>query len=268
MVRTGGAGLTNAGSITLTGGNTTVNGNVTNNAGQTIRISYTPATFTGSVTNNGTFKTTSTTSTFAGTFTNNGIFTSDPATQTFGHLVIGQAGSLQGGPGDVFVINGNLTNNSLARGAFDLRSGARITLSAGLHDVTWSAADLGATAAGFDDNFVVGIFELANGAAMDLHGASSAALPGTDASFETNALYVHEFALDGGLAQLTGVQSNGLNIYYDAGLAQNAYLGGATYSLNGGGRLAPVMGVVPEPASAALLGIGVLALSRRRVRGR
>ncbi len=253
--RTGGAGLTNAGSITFTGGQTTVNGNVINNGGQTIRVSYNPATFTGNVINNGTFKTTSTTVTFAGTFTNNGVFSSDPATQHFQDLIIGSTGALQGGVGDVFVINGTLNNQSRANVGFDIAH-AQITLATGAHDFTWSAADRGATVAGYDNNFVVGNFELQIGATLNLLG-----LFATPAA---NALYVHALTLDGGMAQLSSIQSHGLNIYYDGGMAENAYLAWGTYALDGGGLLIAVAGV-PEPSTYAMLlaGAGVLALGFR-----
>jgi autotransporter-associated beta strand protein len=78
---TGGTGLDNHGSISFTGGLTTVNGPVTNENGQMIVVAYSPAIFTGLVTNNGggAFNIISTTATFAGgsngafggTFTNN-----------------------------------------------------------------------------------------------------------------------------------------------------------------------------------------------------
>ena len=248
--RTGGAGLTNAGSITFTGGNTTVNGNVTNNAGQTVRISYNAATFTGNVINNGTFKTTSTTATFAGTFTNNGVFTSDPATQQFQNLNIGAGGALQGGVGDVFVINGQLNNQSLASTSFDIAH-AQLTLSTGVHDFTWSALERGATAAGYANNFVIGTFELQIGATLNLLGAF--------ASGSANALYVHGLSLDGGLAQLASIHSNGLNIYYDGGLAENAYLAWGTYALEGGGSLIAVAGV-PEPGTVGAFIVGAFGL--------
>jgi hypothetical protein len=68
IFRTGGAGLDNNGSVTLSGGTTTVNGPVTNENGKTIVVAYNPAIFTGLVTNNGggTFNIISTTATFAG----------------------------------------------------------------------------------------------------------------------------------------------------------------------------------------------------------
>jgi hypothetical protein len=78
IVRTGGAGLDNHGSITFSGGLTTINGNVTNEDGKNITVAQNPAIFTGLVINgsapgsSATFTTTNATATFAGGFTNNG----------------------------------------------------------------------------------------------------------------------------------------------------------------------------------------------------
>ncbi len=256
VVRTGGAGLTNAGSITFTGGNTTVNGNVTNNVGQTIRISYNPATFTGNVVNNGTFKTTSTTSTFAGTFTNNGVFTSDPATQNFFNLEVTRNGALIGGVGDVFNVTGSLWNRSAQTTLFDLRSAQVSVFGPGVHEIAWSGADLGAVPAGFENNFALGILEIANGAGVSLVDGNEKIAGG--------AIYVTHLQLDGGLSQVAGIRGNGLSIYYDVTNAENGYLGGGTYALEGGGILAPA---VPEPGTSAALALGALgflALARRR----
>jgi hypothetical protein len=238
-------GLTNNGSVTFTGGTTTVNGDVTNASGKSVRILYNPAIFTGNVTNNGTFKTTSTTATFAGTFTNNGTFSSDPATQYFQDLKIGATGALQGGFGDLFVINGNLINSSTQNSAFNI-SGAQLTLANGAHSLTWSGVDLGAGGSGFNNNFAIGIFELGPQAILQMFGG---------------ALYVHEFRLDGGLGELANI-SDSHNIYYDANDPANAYLNDKTYSLNGGGFLVPAsgLGVVPEPGTTALLMLGALAV--------
>jgi hypothetical protein len=235
-------GLTNNGSVTFTGGTTTVNGDVTNASGKTVRILYNPAIFTGNVTNNGTFKTTSTTATFAGTFTNNGTFSSDPATQYFQDLKIGATGALQGGVGDLFVINGNLTNNSTQNSLFNI-SGGQITLASGAHTMAWAGANLGASAAGFTNNFGIGTFELNSGNTLTLTGGT---------------LYVHAFELGGGLSQISSITGNGSNIYYDVNNPANAYLNDGTYSLQGGGVLAPV-NVVPEPGTIALLFAGTMA---------
>lgn len=91
------------------------------------------------------------------------------------------------------------------------------------------------------------------------------------------ALYVRDFMLEDGLAQLALLTGNGLNVYYQIG-GEDAYLEGGTYDLTGGGVLAPItswMGVlsatgasaVPEPTSlAALAGFAAAALLRRRCR--
>lgn len=118
-LRTGGTGLTNNGSLTLTGTNgaltTTINGNVTNNTGKTINIKYNPAIFTGTVVNNAgaTIKTTSTTATFAGGFTNNGIYLSDPSSNIFQADVTAHPDStMSGGVGDQFIFVGGTFANS------------------------------------------------------------------------------------------------------------------------------------------------------------
>ena len=80
------------------------------------------------------------------------------------------------------------------------------------------------------------------------------------------ALYVGALELADGLGQLAAIKGNGMNVYYDASLAANAYLAGQSYSLSGGGLLEPVFGLVPEAGSAGLLGasLGLLVLRRRR----
>jgi autotransporter-associated beta strand protein len=254
--------LGNSGSMSFTGGNTTVNGNVTNNAGATLHVSYNPATFTGNVVNNGTIKTTATTTTFTGSFTNNGAFISDPATQIFQDLTLGTQATLQGGVGDVFVVNGNMVNNSQANTTFDL-SQAKLMFSGGAHGLTWSATNFGAVRSGYNNNFAIGTFELAAGGSLSLTGTLN--VPGA------NALYVHEFVLDGGLVQIGSIQSNGLNIYYDPTDAANGYLGGRTYALAGSGNLmaVPAVAAVPEPRAysmmlAGLALMGFIARRRRR----
>jgi len=105
-IRTG--GLANNGSMTLTGGFSTVNGAVFNSAAKQIKIAYNPALFTGAVTNNGTFKTTSTTVTFSGSYTENGTFISDPSDNYFFDVFLNAPGSWTGGAGDRFFVKGTL----------------------------------------------------------------------------------------------------------------------------------------------------------------
>jgi len=251
---TGSNGLTNNGSVTFTGGSTTVNGDVTNASGKTIKVAYNPATFTGNITNNGIFKTTSATVTFTGSFTNNGLFTSDPATQNFlGDLVIGTNGALQGSVGDIFNVTGNIVNNSTLNSAFDIRAAKLAFTGPGAHQLTWTGADLGSTPTGYTNNFAIGTFVLPTGASLTLLDGN--ATPG-------GALYVSSLDLADGVAQISSITGNGLNIYYDSTLADNAYLGDQTYSLSGGGVVAPV----PEPSSVllfAMASVFATGLSRR-----
>ena len=238
--------FSNTGDLHFTGGTTLVNGSLTNQAGGTLQVSYNPATFTGNVVNQGFIKTTATTVTWTGSFTNNGTYLSDPSTQVFQDITLGTHGALQGGVGDVFVVTRNMVNNSQANTLFDL-SAAKLSFSAGSHNLVWSAANLGATAAGYQNNFAVGSFELASGGSLILSGTGS---PGI------NALYVHGLLLGGGLSQIASIQSGGLNIYYDPGETANAFLHGATYGLAGGGNLMAVA-AVPEPESYALWLAGI-----------
>ena len=247
-------GLTNTGSVHFTGGGTTVNGNVTNAVGASLQASYNPVTFTGNVVNDGLVKTTATTVTFTGSFTNNGTYLSDPATQVFQNLTIGTQGALQGGAGDVFVINGNLVNNSQAKATFDI-SAAKVKFTGGSHGLTWSASNLGSGAAGYQNNFAVGTFELAIGATLTFMGGSA------------SALYVHELLLDGGVSQLASIQSGGASIYYDPMNAANRYLLGKTYALGGAGGML-IAAAVPEPQTYLLFlaGLGWLGWARGKIR--
>jgi hypothetical protein len=110
--------LTNFGTVTLTGtggstfnnGTTIVVGDLDNRAGGTVNIQYNPAIFSGNVTNNGTIKVTNTTVTFAGNYSGK-TYTSDPATNIFqANATITPGGSMTGGVGDRFLINGTFTN--------------------------------------------------------------------------------------------------------------------------------------------------------------
>jgi hypothetical protein len=246
--RTG--GLTNDGTATFTGGVTTVNGDVTNNGH--IVVSQNQATFTGNVTNaaGGIFKTTNTTVTFAATFTNNGGYISDPSTQNFTDLVEGTTGFIQGGPGDIFNVSGNVLNTSTQNTLFDISNGAKLTLQGTVsHNFEWTGADLGPTAAGYTNNFAIGILELQAGGSMSLSDGN--ATPGM-------GVYATILMLDGGLSQIADITGNGFNIYYDPSQSANAYLNDQTYALQDGGFIEPI----PEPGTwrMILAGFGLLLI--------
>ena len=233
--------------MTFSGGTTTINGNLTNQAGHQVRVAYNPAIFTGNVTNNGIFKNTSTTITFAGTYTENGTFISDPADNYFANILIGSAGSWVGGQGDRFILFGDLVGRALLPDKWQTDN-AELHLTGGAnHHLSIMGDDLGIDFSGYDNNFSWGILTLDSTDHLSLDG--------------DGALYVRELVLPNGLSQISNITGNGNTIYYDLGNPANSYLNGQTYSLSGGGQIAPV----PEPASIAFAALlSLLAPVRRR----
>jgi hypothetical protein len=249
-------GLTNNGSMTFTGGVTTVNGAVTNAVGRVLQVSNNTTTFTGQVVNNGKFKNSGATVTFAAGYTENGTYISDPADNYFTDLTVGLHGSLSGSTGDRFIVSGNLVSDSVENRSWQTAAAElRFAGGSGIHNFSINGTDLGATLEGYRDDFAWGTLRL----------AASEHLTLLDSGLPGGALYTGNFVLESGLGQIASINSNGLNIYYDASRATNAYLGQQTYALSGGGFLTPV----PEPgvtallASCVLLGLGRL----RRQRG-
>jgi hypothetical protein len=244
----GTGGLNNNGSVNLTGGVTQLNGSVTNSAGRTLQVAYNPATFTGSVVNNGMLQTINTTVVFAGGFTNNGVLRSDPSTLRFSDLTVGSGGVFSAASGDRFEVSGSFVNLSTQAQAWDTGAASLLFDGVGRQTLVLAGHDVGADPAGYRANFAWGRIELASATGLDIHGAA----PGS-------ALYAGAFVLDGGLPQLTAIHS-AANIYYDPAFADNFYLGGASYAMDGGGLLTPV----PEPSPWALLAAGLLWLTTRR----
>lgn len=239
-------GMTNNGTVNFDGGTMVLTGGVTNTSGAYINVTAATV-FSGPVTNNlgGIVKLTGTNVSWTANFTNNGTYNTDPATSMFSDLAIGVTGVFVGGIGDVISVSGNLLNQSTQNITFDIDASLLVFDGAVSHQFTWPGADLGPDAAGYTDNFAVGIFELAAGASLD---------------FVSGALYVSVLDLDGGLAQADSVTGGG-RIYYDPAAPENAYLAGGTY---GGGIIAPV----PEPtAFAQIASAGALLAGGLRRRG-
>lgn len=244
------AGLTNNGSVTLTGGFTTIHGGVTNAAGRTIEVAHTPALFTGDVVNNGIFKNTGTTVTFAGTYTENGAFISDPADNLFANLVVAESGYLVGGHGDRFLVAGDFLPESMRADAWETSS-AELVMRAGDGERRLAVVgeDRGISAAGYEANFAWRRLVLP-GEGVWLEDGNDT--PG-------GAIYVRELAVN--LSDIDRITGNGLSIYYDVSDPANAYLGGETYALAGGG----VIAAVPEPGVASVvIGLAGVAWGRRR----
>ncbi len=239
-------GLTNNGEITFAGGTSTVNGNVVNAVGKKAQVRYAPAVFTGNFTNNGIFKSTGASVTFTGIYSENGQFISDPAENYFNDVVIGSGGAWSGGVGDRFIVGGDLMNGSSAKEAWETSLAELSFAGGGSHAYAAAGSDVGISFAGYEDNFAWGRLVLGAGDSLALSG---------------DAVYVGVLELKGGLAQIGAVDGSG-NIYYDLREPANAYLGGKSYELAGGGMIA----AVPEAGSVlmCLLAVGGAAMRRRK----
>ncbi len=258
ILRTG--GLTNNDTLTLTGGTTTVNGDVTNNSD--LNIAHDQAIFTGDVVNYGTVKITDTTVTFTGSYTESGLYISDPSDNYFTDLTIEDGGALKGSVGDNWHISNDFINNSLKNETWNTNLAFLefFTGDDSEHDFFLAGADYGAAWEAYTNNFSWGTMSLAAGNILNL-------LDGNDVT--GGALYLRELlgaVISGGsVTNISG--SDGLNIYYLAGLDANAYLGGQTFDLAGGGQL--IATNTPIPGAVWLLASGLVCLIgiRRKTQG-
>ena len=178
------------------------------------------------------------------------------ATAQFGtELNVTVHGALSGSAGARFIVSGDLISDSTESVWWNTTL-AEVNFSggSGSHKFSINGLDLGATTAGYQNDFAWGALRLASGESLTLLDAG---LPG-------GALYTGDLLLEGGIGQISSISSSGLNVYYDSSHGANAYLGSKSYPLTGGGFLIPV----PEPGSAALLSTGALLLAKRRSRKR
>ncbi len=191
----------------------------------------------------GVFKNTGGQITFLDVFVNNGKYISDSGTNFFTTLQVGASGALNGGPGDEFVIQGNLLNASTNAFTFDL-AGSALGFGIGSHTFEFAGADLGLDWSGYSNNFAIGELEIAPGGTVTIEDGNT----GNDGT----ALYVLRFNAD------TQQVTSAFNIYYAPSL--NPELNDEIHALAGGGWLIPV----PEPAAWAWLLLGVGAILRKR----
>ncbi len=262
------AGLTNDSGILLAGGSSTVDGRVTNSSSGNIEVAYGHATFNDDVVNDGLFKTTEASVSFAGNFTNNGTYFRDPSIQSFTSLNMGENGILIGlEQGDIFKVSGDFISAST-------RSMEWNTAMAGLefiygingnaHTMSLTGVDMGAELLGYQNNFAWG--------RMDITGNSLNLLDGNEDNL--GGFYVGGLAgvlideKNGLITNITGI--DGLNLYYLAGLEENAYLDGRNYGLATGGHLMAVTGTpmpTPIPGAVWLMCSGLIGLVglRRRM---
>lgn len=221
----------------------TFNGQVVNPSGQTLEVATLPAVFTGVFINHGIFKSTNTVVAFRRAYTELGSYVSDPSTNYFTDLIVGTGGTLTGGTGDLFVVSGNFYNSSLQNTTWNTAS-AELDFSSGtVHAMSLAGSDMGASSLGYVNNFAWGTLRLSAGQSLVLSDGNGTA---------GAAFYADGLILDGGVAQIASITGNGFNIYYDPYNSANAYLGGMTYSLSGGGAIIPIAAVLKITAITRL----------------
>lgn len=165
-----------------------------------------------------------------GQFVNDGTYISDPADNHFADVMINTRGAFVGGKGDRFFVTGNFRSQSTDNTTWNTRQAQLLFVGDRVHIFDVNGTDLGATAAGYENNFAWDTVTLEKGGRLVLENASQ----GPDA-----ALYLQWFDLEGGIKQIAHIQGNGVDIYYDPTLPEDAYLKDKKYSLRGGGYLLP-----------------------------
>ncbi len=246
--------IVNFETLSADSGTSTLKGAQTYSAGVTVQngatLAFDNATLNANVNNKGTVKVIGSPANFNGNFVNSGTFVSDPTTVQFATFQNDANGIVKAAPGDVYKVTGDFLNFSTQNTAWNT-NGAILEFMGGVdHELRVNGADIGATPAGYINNFAWNELKIDSGDSLTLAGLG-------DTAFYTVAILGAEIVGDT-VQNITG----DFNIYYDASNAANAYLGGLTYNLVGGGKL--IAGAVPEPATLLLAAPALLMLKRRK----
>ena len=244
-------------------------------------VNQSTATFGAAVTNTGTITVQNqSVLNFNAGLTNNGTLSFAPAVNPStaiisGTLTLGSGGIISLGnlTNNTLVVRGNFVNGSTNNNSFDMANGVMVFGAAGpltTNTFEVAGANLGATFAGFSNNFAIGTLNITNGISF-VNNINNGGGLGTN-----EALYVDVLHLFSGatmkLSALTiyvGLEfvyedSNGTKTFTSGVINQNneASLGLLNVSMDNGGQIV----FIPEPSTYLLLalGFGGLALRRRR----
>jgi len=150
--------------------------------------------------------------------------------------IVGPGGIVVADADDRFFVRRDFLNASEQQAAWRTEAAELVFEIGPDHVLQTPGADDGPSQSGYLDNFAWGTLRLKSGQHLELQDAN--ATPGA-------AQYVRRLLLEGGVAQIKDVSSDGTWLYYDPGEPANDYLAGGTYPLAGGGAIAPV---APAPA--------------------
>jgi len=167
--------------------------------------------------------------------------------------IVGSLGTTVADADDRFFVRGDFLNASEQNEAWETGASELVFEVGPSHVYTVPGADQGAVSFGLVDNFAWGTLRLESGQSLALQDAN--AMPGA-------AQYVTALVLAGGTAQIASIASDGTSIFYDPSAPENAYLGGQSFALSGGGVVAPfftaavpALGALGRVVAAVALGI-------------
>lgn len=213
----------------------------------------------GRVENRGEMTVTDTAVDFNGTFINSGEFYSESSDVQFDQLTVEATGYMTGNSEDVLSVSGDFMNGSLENTLWDTDVASLIFNGTGVQNFYLAGDDLGVDGLGYQDNFAWGELIINSGVELTIFDGNI---------FEGAGLYVGALGLEDGVdtgSLLIDYILSDFNIYYDQTLAENSYLQGLTFALNGEGFLMP--SAVPVPSAVWLFGsglLGLVAIARRK----